>query len=283
VNDQPPDAAVEPDATVVPEVRVRSTRRRRNDLPPAPPPAPPHVRTWLIYTGLAIVVAALTLDGFLSHRPRAELPNLSQATEVRSAISQVADSLQVIVSWDLTLSDSAGRPDSIRVKVMPDQQRRDSLVSMQPATELADTLHLPAPAVGQTVSGLSCAAAGHPPELTQEACTPWQYVRPAAAATDQATGAVLTRIVIQPTGLQVDPDVEGACARWQQTHPTDSVWVEVNRTAVPECTGPNRRPTVAQFCAFAVLPDGRRVKTANSVNNPYCEELFEEWIRERFS
>ncbi|HEX7335797.1 MAG TPA: hypothetical protein VF252_01210, partial [Gemmatimonadales bacterium] len=79
------------------------------------------------------------------------------------------------------------------------------------------------------------------------------------------------------------PDVTGACARWQQAHPTESVWLEVNRTAVPDCTGPNRKPTVAQFCAFAVLPDGRRAKTANSANNPYCEELFEEWIRERFS
>ncbi len=87
----------------------------------------------------------------------------------------------------------------------------------------------------------------------------------------------------QPTGLQVDQDVEGACARWQLAHPADSVWIEVNRTAVPECTGPNRKPTVAQFCTFAVLPDGRRVKTANSVNNPYCEELFVEWLRERVS
>jgi hypothetical protein len=52
---------------------------------------------------------------------------------------------------------------------------------------------------------------------------------------------------------------------------------------VPECTGPNARPTVAQFCAFAVLPDRRRVKTTNSANNSYCDELFEEWIRERYS
>jgi hypothetical protein len=222
------------------------------------------------------------LDGFLSHRPpSALLPNLSQTTEVRSAISQVVDSLQIVVSWDLTLSDSAGRPDSIRVKVVPEKQRRDSLISMQSATQLADTLHLPAPAAGQTVSGLSCAAANHLPELTEETCTPWQYVRPSAA--DRAGGAALTQIVVQPTGLQVDPDVEGACARWQQTHPADSVWIEVNRTAVPECTGPNRKPTVAQFCAFAVLPDGRRVKTANSMNNSYCEELFVEWIQERFS
>jgi hypothetical protein len=40
---------------------------------------------------------------------------------------------------------------------------------------------------------------------------------------------------------------------------------------------------VAQFCAFAVLPNGRRVKTATSTNNHYCEELFVEWTRERYS
>ena len=272
-----------PDDVVEAEVVVRSIHRRRRRVPP--PPATPqrfNLRNWAVYFVLTLGLAGLMFDGFLSHRPQgAVLPTLSQATEVRSAISQVADSLQVVVSWDLTLSDSAGRPDSIRVKVMADKQQRDSLVSMQSATQLADTLRLPAPAIGQTVSGLSCAAADHPPELAEDACTPWQYVRP--AATEQAAGAVLTSIVIQPTGLQVDPDVEGACARWQQAHPVDSVWIEVNRTAVRECTGPNRKPTVAQFCVFAVLPDGRRVKTANSVNNPYCEELFVEWIRERFS
>ena len=90
-------------------------------------------------------------------------------------------------------------------------------------------------------------------------------------------------IVIQPQGIQVDPDVGGKCAEWQQKHPDASVWITVNRRAVPECTGPNQKPTVAQFCAFAVLPDGRRVKTANSANNRYCDELFEEWTRERYS
>ena len=41
------------------------------------------------------------------------------------------------------------------------------------------------------------------------------------------------------------------------------------------------KPTVAQFCAFAILSDGRRVKTENSVNNPYCEQLFQDWVRQR--
>jgi hypothetical protein len=94
---------------------------------------------------------------------------------------------------------------------------------------------------------------------------------------------VLTRIIVQPSGLQVDPDVGGRCAEWQASHPDQSVWISVNQRAVPECTGPNARPTVAQFCAFAVLPDGRRVKTANTANNRYCDELFVEWSRELYS
>jgi len=268
-------------AVTEPEVRVRSTRRRRSELPPPPASSAPHLRNWLIYTSLIAVIGALMLDGFLSHRPDGPIiPTLSQATEVRSAISQQADSLQIVVSWDLTLSDSSGQPDSIRVKVWSDHPR-DSLMAMQSARQLADTLNLATPPAGQAITGLSCVTALHPGEIQEESCTPWQFLRPTAA--NEAAGAAARRIVVQPTGLQVDPDLAGSCARWQQTHPAQSVWIDVNRTAVPECTGPNRKPTVAQFCAFAVLPDGRRTKTANSANNTYCEELFEEWIRERFS
>jgi hypothetical protein len=154
-------------------------------------------------------------------------------------------------------------------------------VGFQAANQLADTLLLAAPPAGEIITGVSCVSAFHPGQMQEEACTPWQFVRP--MATDEAAGATAQRIVVQPAGLQVDPDVTGACARWQQAHPSESVWIEVNQTAVPDCTGPNRKPTVAQFCAFAVLPDGRRAKTANSANNPYCQVLFEEWIRERFS
>jgi hypothetical protein len=91
----------------------------------------------------------------------------------------------------------------------------------------------------------------------------------------------VVRIVIQPAGQQVDPDLGGRCAAWQQRNPSRSVWIEVNQEAVPECMGPNGRPTVAQFCAFALLTDGRRVKTASSTNNAYCDRLYQEWIRER--
>jgi hypothetical protein len=232
----------------------------------------------LIYAGVTVAVAALMLDGFLGHRPRSGgLPFLAQAAQVRSAVSEWADSLQVVVSWDLTLAIPAGRAESIRVKVAKEPEN-DSLVSIQRADQLADTLYLPAPTPGQTVRGVSCVSAEHAGETPQESCTPWQYVTPIATA-----GVAATHIVIQPRGLQVDPDVGGKCAEWQRKHPHESVWIVVNRAAVQACTGPNLKPTVAQFCAFAVLPDGRRVKTANSTNNSYCDELFEEWTRERIS
>jgi hypothetical protein len=263
------------------EVRVHRGRRRRTDRPLPDMPRPPNVRAWLIYAGLTSVVAALMLDGYLSHEPRHHaLPKRSEATDVTSAISPAADSLQVVVSWDLTLSTPEGQPDSIRIKVVP-AAGNDSLLAMRPGTVFADTAYLPAPAPGQTLTGVSCVVALYPIEPLTEVCTPWQYVRPTATA--QAGPVVPGRIVIQPTGLQVDPDVGGRCAEWQRTHPGQSVWIVVNRAAIRECTGVNGKPTVAQFCAFMVLSDGRKVKTANSANNSYCEELFVEWSRERYS
>jgi hypothetical protein len=259
-----------------PEVRVRSVRRRRSDPPVPLTPPPPNIRNWFIYLGIAGLVAALMLDGYLRHRPQHILPKLSYATEVRSALSEARDSLQVVVFWDLTLSEPTGRPDSVQVKVAPAGGR--TLSATQLATQLSDTLYLPAPPRGNTLSGTSCVATAHPGFPMEESCTPWQYVRPSAAEVSS-----VNQIVIKPGGLQVDPDVGGKCAEWQRAHPDQSVWIRINVTAVPECTGPNKKPAVAQFCAFAVLPDGRRVKTATSNNNSYCEELYVEWSRELYS
>ncbi len=236
----------------------------------------------MIYVVLSVGVAGLMFNGFLTDRPSTlPLPLLSQTTDVRSTIGEAGDSLQIEIGWDLTISVPQGVPDSIRVRVVQDST--DTLTLIQPGSELADTVYIPAPKPGQTVKGLSCVAAHHGvEEPMEEVCTPWQYVRPFATASASAS-PVASQIVIQPRGLQVDPDVNGRCAEWQRNHSPDSVWIEVNLTAVPECTGPNHKPTVAQFCAFAVMPDGRRVKTRNSSNNRYCDELFAEWIRERYS
>jgi hypothetical protein len=236
-------------------------------------------RNLVVYLVLALLTAALMAEGFLRDRPQhLPLPALSHATEVRSAISERADSLQVVVSWDLTLSEPEGRPDSIRVRVVPERQE-PGVRSFQIATELADTIYLSAPARGQTLNGISCASAQHDGQALEESCTPWQYIRPSA----EASAAGVNQVVIRPDGLQVDPDIGGRCASWQRANPNRSVWIAVNQAAVPECTGPNRKPTVAQFCAFLVLPGGKRVKSANSTNDPYCDELFDEWSRELYS
>lgn len=263
-----------------PEVHVKSVRRRRRSSP-KPDTAPPlNVRNWVVYAILSAGVTGLMFNGFLRDAPpTVPLPALSQATEVRSTIVEAADSLQIVVGWDLTLSEPEGVPDSIRIRLIAD--RADTMTLIQHGSEMADTAYLPAPEAGETVRGLSCVAARHGGEQSlEEVCTPWQFIRPLALAN---ASPVAKQIVVQPSGVQVDPDINGRCAEWQRAHPTDSVWIEVNLTAVPECTGPNRRPTVAQFCAFAVMPDGRRLKTSNSTNNRYCDELFAEWVRERLS
>jgi hypothetical protein len=166
-----------------PDVRVRSVRRRRSEVTLPPPSTTPHVRNWLIYGGLTTMVVALMLDGSLSHRPRTRvLPHLSQATEVRSDVTQLGDSLRVVVSWDLTLADSPDWPDSIRVTVVTEEPR-ESLSIMRSARQLADTVTLAAPPPGDTIAGLCCVAAKHPEEMQEDACIPWQYARPAAVST----------------------------------------------------------------------------------------------------
>jgi hypothetical protein len=232
-------------------------------------------------------------------RPRSPTGSLAPVTTVRSDVSADGDSLEVAVSWALEPSAPAGRPDSVRLEVGLGDGR-DASIHVIPNDRPSDTLRLPAPVPGQTASGYSCVAAVYSTHLSRESCTPWQFVRPAAqlqtapalpdsaakppgGSARSAAGAAVARIVIQPSGQQVDPDIGGKCADWQRRYPSRHVWVEVNREAVPECMGPNGKPTVAQFCAFAILADGRRVKTRNSANNPYCEQLFQAWIRERLT
>jgi len=226
---------------------------------------------------MAVLVAALMLDGFLRDHPQHPLPKLSYPAEVRSALAEVGESLRVVVSWELTLSDPEGRPDSVLIRVTPGRGKQ-AVLTIQTPNQLSDTVYLPVPQRGETLAGLSCVATEHDGYPVDESCTPWQYVRPTAAA-----AGTVNQIMIRPNGLQVDPDVGGKCAQWQRANPERSVWIEVNVTAVPECTGPNSKPAVAQFCAFAVLPGGKRAKTASSSNNSYCDELFVEWSRELYS
>jgi hypothetical protein len=251
---------------------------------------------------LALLGVALAGLWMIRRRMQPPQPRVSAtAADVRSEITGVGDSLEVAVSWRLRENAAMGMADSVRVEVGL-ANGRESHVGVSPAARRTDTLRLRAPTPGETATGYSCVAAVYGSRLSRETCTPWQYVRPSSApppppaapdttakrsrrtapSTAAATApSAIVRIVVEPDGQQVDPDVDGKCAAWQRRFPDRSVWIDVNRQAVPECTGPNGKPTVAQFCAFAVLADGRQVKLENSANNPYCERLFQAWARER--
>ena len=239
-------------------------------------------------------------------RPPPRLDAQTTAENVRSDVTAAGDSLEVRVSWRVAQPMAADLADSVRVEVgLGDGRESRSRVSR--GDRRTDTLRLRIPAPGETASGYSCVALVRGAHLSRESCTPWQFVRPSAQlptppgqrpappakpAKDSSTGRPakqtaapagdgVARIVVEPSGQQVDPDIGGRCADWQRRNPKGRVWIDVNREAIPECTGPNGKPTVAQFCAFAVLGDGRRVKTENSTNDPYCERLFQIWSRER--
>jgi hypothetical protein len=241
---------------------------------------------------LFIIAGAVVVVGSKLRRTLAP-PRLPRTEEVRSDILPEGDSLAVAVQWHLEAASAGGVAESVRVEVGLGDGDVAQFATVS-SEETVDTAIVPAPPEGETATGYSCVAAVRHGRLGRETCTPWQFVRPSGVSADSGgkttsgartptSGAKVTRIVVQPEGVQVDPDVEGRCARWQREHPGSSVWVETNRTAVPECTGPNGKPTVAQFCAFAVLGDGRKVATKASEGVPYCQRLFAEWGRERIS
>jgi hypothetical protein len=240
---------------------------------------------------LCVIAGALGVAGilwWLLHRRPAPLEAgpPPEIEAVRSSISELRDSLQVVVTWVPGRFRRLTLLDTLRVSVVPQSgypsESQPRAVGSPTGEQRADTVTLPLPPTGPSLTGYSCVAVYHPREPLDQSCTNWQYVRPSARF-DSTAPQPSGQLVVRPSGLQVDPDVGGSCGRWQQSHPGQSPWILTNRTAIPDCTGLNLKPTVAKFCAFVLLPDGRRLKTANSINDRYCDELFVEWARERYS
>ena len=125
------------------EFEVRISRRHRVPALPDPPANPATARNWLIYFGILVGLLLLMTEGGLDHAPsHAPLPQLSEATDVISTLAATpADSLEVVVAWELTLSDPAGRPDSVRVRVMGPQ---GDTVTSHPAGRPARRYGVPA-------------------------------------------------------------------------------------------------------------------------------------------
>jgi hypothetical protein len=247
----------------------------------------PNPETILLFVVAVPLALAALFWWLLREPPKPAAPILPPEVEaVRSTISEVGDSLQVVITWEASSFSPLGRADSLQVQVVPEgsylEESRGKVLTSPTGDQQADTVNLPMPAPGHSAMGYTCAAVVHPGAPLDQSCNGWQYVRPSAVF-DTVAARGSGQIVIQPRGLQVDPDVDGSCARWQRKYPHQSVWILINRTAVPECTGSNLKPTVAKFCAFVVLPGGRKAKTANSTNDRYCDELFVEWAGERYS
>src|SRR3954469_9333506 len=132
---------------------------------------------------MAVLVASLMMDGFLRDHPQHTLPKLSYAAEVRSALAEAGETLEVVVSCASTLSAPEGRPDSVLIRVTPGRGRGAVLATQTP-NQLSDTVYLPVPQRGETLAGLSCVATEHNGYPVDESCTPWQYVRPTASAAE---------------------------------------------------------------------------------------------------
>jgi hypothetical protein len=257
----------------------------------------PLLKLFIVMLLLAAMVVGLWL---VLARMKVIAPTVvADARDVHSDVTGVGDSLDVVVSWEFADTAGTPEPDSTRLEV--GLEGTDPTVVLLPSRQRSDTLRIGAPPSGSTGKGHSCVSGVYRSRLVGESCTPWEFVRPTAEsspakppradsgvkkpAKPAASGKNRTvlRLVVRPSGRQVDPDIGGKCAAWQRENPGQSVWVTVNETAVADCMGPNGKPTVAQFCAFAVLEDGQRVKTENSINSPYCEVLFQAWVRERIS
>ena len=225
------------------------------------------------------------------------------AEHVRSDVTGVGDSLDVVVSWGFTDSARGPQPDSARLEV--GVEGADPRVSILPAKQLSDTVRIGGPPVGGTAMGHSCVSGVHGSRLSLESCTPWQFVRPGVQAppsvkpqrdtgkkADTAKKAAVAPSAPETQVCSVSSSAQpgsrsiptwGQVRRLAARQPRQVGLAQVNQTAVPDCMGPNGKPAVAQFCAFAVLEDGRRVKTENSTNNPYCDELYRAWAREAIS
>jgi hypothetical protein len=185
---------------------------------------------------LAILAAGVWY--FVMHSRNMRTPDVvAKATDVRSQVSRHGDSLEVEVGWQLKTDLDEVVPESLRVEVgLSDNEQ--VVVSTTPVDRHLDTLRLSSPEPGQTASGYSCVSGVHRGRITKESCTPWQFVLPSAEQMPQAPHdsahpgekrpvakevEKVLRVVVQPAGLQVDPDTEGRCAAWQRNNPSRSV------------------------------------------------------------
>src|SRR5262249_20423417 len=136
-------------------------------------------RPWTKATVILLLIAAC-LGGLWFFRVRILSLKPSRlavmAEHVRSDITGVGDSLDIVVSWEFIDSARGPQPDSTRLEM--GVEGPDPAVVLLPAKQLSDTIRIGGPPVGGTTMGHSCVAGVHGSRLSGESCTPWQFVRP---------------------------------------------------------------------------------------------------------
>ena len=141
--------------------------------------------------------------------------------------------------------------------------RDDTLIFVHRSRAFKDSTTAPAPAYGLAVEYRGCARVergGRQSGITIDS---------------------IIRLTIIPLGPKLVVDSGSTCQTWQAANPTKTPWITVNVRAVNPCEHTDslgvRRLSIWQYCVFAEDKAGRKVKTKNSWNNPYCEEQYQTW------
>ena len=161
--------------------------------------------------------------------------------------------------------------------------RDDTLIFVHRSRAFKDSTTAPAPAYGLAVEYRGCARVergGRQSGITypeKAICWSWQFVRQPPLGTIDS----IIRLTIIPLGPKLVVDSGSTCQTWQAANPTKTPWITVNVRAVNPCEHTDslgvRRLSIWQYCVFAEDKAGRKVKTKNSWNNPYCEEQNQTW------
>ena len=242
-----------------------------------------------------VVLAAIALipAAYWLLRPRPKPPVLAEAGQVQSAVTQEGDSLQVVVRWRALRSIGRRPVDSLRVEVRVDSMGAPaSRVRLHPASGVR--IRCTCPRHCRARRPTDCRA-------SRRSITRWSRARPVRHGGTCVRTPVYRRR--RPAGARArrtdrrgpagadrhsaeriagGPRYRRAVRGMAAAASDGAGWIEVNRVAVPPCTGPNNRPTVAQFCAFAELAEagGSKPRTRPTIRT--ATSSFGQWERVRY-
>lgn len=227
-----------------------------------------------VYVLGVLAVVALTAMAFAPPAVRVRVEIVTAGADT---------TLRVIASWGYRTAPATGVPDSTRLRhgVGPVSSPAIGTKFVR-WPKAADTTNVPVTGYG-TLTGYVCIAPVRRGIIGADVCPTWSFVRPDASPPPFDTTVV--KVVLRPPGLQVDRAADTRCDNWQDLHPGQTPWVQVNVQAVADCTGGYGHPMLAQFCAITVGRSGHGYLAKNHLSGPsdlvaYCRAELLAWRRE---